>query len=119
MFNTDDFINLSYVMYKDRKFHNQSGIRTAISRPYVATLSNAKAKLEEKNVKFPENKELHKSIVEELKNYDNKLSDKLDRLNDFRFKADFDLTYTPDKELIPFVASIAKSFSNLAKKKLK
>lgn len=118
MFQPEQFIDFANKIFRDKNQKTQAATRTALSRPYIAILSKSKSKLEQKGKTFPINKELHKEIVEELKNYDNKLADKLDDLHSYRFDADFNLSYTPDPELIPETTAIAKSFFRIAKKKL-
>lgn len=117
MFKPEQFIDFAETIYKEKKLQSEAAIRTAISRPYYAVLINAKTKLEEKKKTLSQN-ELHKSIVEELQNYDRKLADKLEELNQYKTDADLNLVFNVDKELIPFVTSIAKSFNNIAKTKL-
>lgn len=117
MFDPQKFIDFSDELYRNTRRQTDAGIRTAISRAYIAALSQAKWKLEERSILL-QTEQLHKSVLEELKKFDNKLADKLDVLNDYNVDADFNLSYVPDKELIPFVTSIARSFNKIRREKL-
>lgn len=117
MFDPQKFVDFADNVYINTRSQTDASIRTAISRAYIAALSQSKQKLEERNIVL-QSDQLHQSVLTELKKYDTKLADKLDELNDYCVDADFNLSNQPDKELIPFVTSIAKSFHTIRKQKL-
>ncbi|AFS83145.1 hypothetical protein [Candidatus Nitrosopumilus sediminis] len=117
MFDPQKFVDFADGIYVNPKIQTDASIRTAISRAYIAVLSQSKQKLEERNI-ILQDEQLHQSVLKELKKYDSKLADKLDELNDYCINADFNLDIQPDKDTIPFVTAIAKSFHTIRKQKL-
>jgi len=118
MFDPARFIEFAETIYRQKKLHTEAGVRTALNRAYVAVLSNAKTKLEGLGKTFPQKEDFYDEILEEIKKKDSKLGDKLEELYGYRFDSDFKFDYEPDKELIPFVVAIAKSFNTRARTNL-
>ncbi len=111
MFDPKELLGFVEKIRRKSELQNEAGIRTAINRSYYSSLLKAKLRLEEKGENFSKNDEIHKDIIEKIKNKDSSMGDKLNDLHELRVQADFDLNFKPDKDFISHAYGIAKSFN--------
>lgn len=112
MFDPKDLLNFVEKIRGKSELQDEAGIRTAINRSYFSSMLKAKLHLENKGEIFLEDEEIHKNVIEKIKEKDNFMGDKLNNLHDLRMQADFDLNFRAEKGLIANAYGIAKSFNN-------
>lgn len=111
MFDPKDLLDFVEKIRGKSELQNEAGVRTAINRSYYSSLLKAKLRLEDKGEEFLENDEIHKSIIEKIKEKDSIMGDKLNNLHELRIQADFDLNFHAERGLISNAYGIAKSFN--------
>lgn len=116
MFNPEKFLDVSKKILQENRLDKESRARTSISRSYHGAFLLSKTKLEDKlNIVFKTDHEIHKEVIEKLKESDATLGDKLNTLNDFRIDADLSV----GREIEVSEATHCLSIANILKDQLK
>lgn len=111
MFDPEKLLNFVELIRRKSELQTEAGVRTALNRSYFSVMLKAKTRLESSGTIFSDNEEIHQEVVEKIKEKNSKLGDKLNNLLEYRIKADFDLEFNANKDLITPIFGLAKSFN--------
>ena len=111
MFDPKDLLDFVEKIRAKSELQNEAGVRTAINRSYYSSMLKAKLRLEDKGETFLENEEIHKNVIEKVKEKNTSMGDKLNNLYELRIQADFDLNFNAERGLITNAYGMAKSFN--------
>ncbi|BDQ31146.1 hypothetical protein NZNM25_01500 [Nitrosopumilus zosterae] len=118
MFSPDEFLTFVKTIRRKNELQTEAGVRTALNRCYFSSLVKAKNHLESKGNNFSNNEEMHKEIIEKVKEANETMGDKLNTLLEMRNKADYDMEFNGDSGLISPIYGMSKSFNDKVSSKL-
>lgn len=114
-FDSEKFLEIAKNILEDRKYQHEGGFRTSISRAYYSAFLFAKKKLEETGSSFNYScrmcgsTQIHKQVIDELKEKNSFVGDQLDNLKEYRVMADYE-TY---EEINLLIANKCAKFSEI------
>lgn len=110
MFEPKKFVELARKILSQRSWDKDARIRSSISRSYHGPFLYSKNILEDKfNVSFSDLDQIHKDVIENLKNNKTSLGNKLETLNEFRVDADLKTETEPEMADATHCLGIAKN----------
>ena len=119
MFKPKDLLDFAGKIRTTLELQNEAGVRTTINRSYYSSLLEAKLHLENEGENFTQDEEIHKNIIEKVKEKNAMMGDKLNNLHDLRTQADFDFEFNANKSFISVAHGMAKSFNDKVQTKIK
>lgn len=84
-------LSLSSALSEDTNYEDESKYRTSISRAYYAAFLVARCYLESSGYSFPPDSNVHKKVIDYMKDKNSFISNLLFKLRDRRNHADYDL----------------------------
>lgn len=85
------FLNLSSALAEDSNYEDESKYRTSISRAYYAAFLLSRSYLESLNYSFSPESNVHKKVIDYMKNENSFISSLLFKLRNNRNNADYNL----------------------------
>lgn len=118
MFDPDTLLEIVEKIRLKSELQTEAGVRTALNRSYFSSMLKAKLRLTELGVTLSNNDEIHKEVIEKIKEKNSGMADKLNTLYDMRINADYNLEETIDDSRITSYYGIAKSFNSKVKTRI-
>ena len=121
MFKSDKFkpeklLDVVSGICRNDKLHSQEYLRTALNRSYFSALLAAKIRLEELGEALKDSDEIHRQIIQKIKEKNSIMGDKLQELYNERLGADLDVNYNADLDIVKNTLFLSKKFNNQIKK---